>query len=171
VWNKNLRYMAYTSQNIVIVEDLNQQKTQRLLREGNDKLYQLKLSPNGRFLLGFTREGRLDGLPTIFIWEASTLKKLNQIAISDQILEAVEFSSNSNMLLVISKTASEKGVISQVAAWDFLDGHRDILCKSHLPQNVKEGRWNFYLGEECNEFVTIADQTYHFWRISGNLTL
>lgn len=27
VWNKHLRYVAYTSQNILIVEDLNQQKT------------------------------------------------------------------------------------------------------------------------------------------------
>lgn len=27
VWNKERRYIAYTSQNIVIVEDLNQEKT------------------------------------------------------------------------------------------------------------------------------------------------
>ncbi len=75
------------------------------------------------------------------------------------------------MLLVISKTYAEGGVVSQVAAWDFLDGHRDILCKSYLPLDVLDGRWNFYLGSECNEFVTIADRKYHFWRISGNLAL
>ena len=34
-----------------------------------------------------------------------------------------------------------------------------------------DGRWNFFLGEECNEFVTISERKYHFWKISGNLTL
>ena len=83
VWHKERRYIAYTSANIVIIEDLNQEKTQRLLKEGNDRIYSLKLSPNGRLLLGFTREGRLDGFPNIYIWDAATLRKLNQIAIND----------------------------------------------------------------------------------------
>ena len=39
VWNKEQRYIAYSSANIVIVEDLNQEKTQRLLKEGNDKIF------------------------------------------------------------------------------------------------------------------------------------
>lgn len=55
--------------------------------------------------------------------------------------------------------------------WDFLDGHRDILCKSHLPLNIISGKWNTHLGPEANEFVTIAERQYHFWKIAGNLTL
>ena len=83
VWNKERRYIAYSSSNIVIVEDLNQEKSQRLLKEGNDKIYSLKLSPNGKFLLAFTRKGEIDGFPNLYIWDATTLKKLNQIAIND----------------------------------------------------------------------------------------
>jgi len=75
--------MAYTSENIVVVEALNQEKTQKLLKEGNDKIHQLMLSPNRKLLLGFTRFGHIDGHPCIFIWDALTHKKLNQIAIAD----------------------------------------------------------------------------------------
>jgi len=66
------------------------------------------------------------------------------------------------MLLVLSKspsTSSEDpaGYISQVALWDFLDGHKDIMCKSHLPLNLLDMRWNFYLGDSL-EFVTVAER-------------
>jgi hypothetical protein len=79
------------------------------------------------------------------------------------------------MLLVLSKspsTSSEDpaGYISQVALWDFLDGHKDIMCKSHLPLNLLDMRWNFYLGDSL-EFVTVAERQYHYWKITPNLTL
>ena len=54
--------------------------------------------------------------------------------------------------------------------WDFLDGHKDILCKSQLPFEILDGRWNAYLGE-TNEFVTISSRKYHYWKISNNLIL
>ena len=79
------------------------------------------------------------------------------------------------MLLVISKSFTSTpdqplGVISCIAVWDFLDGHKDILCKSHLPMDILDARWNCYLGDS-NEFVTVSERKYHFWKISGNLTL
>jgi WD40 repeat protein len=175
VWHKENRYIAYTSANIIIVEQLNQEKTQTILREGNDKIYQLKLSPNGRLLLAFTRHGEIDGFPCIILFDSATLQKMNHISIPDHELVACEFSKNSNMLLVLSKspsTSSEDptGYISQVALWDFLDGHKDIMCKSHLPLNLLDMRWNFYLGDSL-EFVTVAERQYHYWKITPNLTL
>jgi hypothetical protein len=84
---------------------------------------------------------------------------------------ACEFSKNSNMLLVLSTTPSEDGgYISQVALWDFLEGHKDIMCKSHIPMLINDMRWNIYIGDSL-EFVTIAERTYHFWKITPNLTL
>ena len=79
------------------------------------------------------------------------------------------------MLLVLSKTPSNSpedpsGYISCVALWDFLDGHKDIMCKSHLPLNLLDLRWNFYLGDSL-EFVTVAERHYHYWKITPNLTL
>lgn len=37
--------------------------------------------------------------------------------------------------------------------------------------NVLDGRWNFYLGNEANEFVTVSERSYHYWKIANNLTL
>jgi len=39
VWNEKQRYIAYSIQNIVVIESLNQEKTQKLLKEGNDPIY------------------------------------------------------------------------------------------------------------------------------------
>jgi hypothetical protein len=69
--------------NIIVIESLNQEKTQRLLKEGNDQIYQMKLSPSKRYLLAFSKTGPIDGFPCVFIFDSVTFKKLNQIAISD----------------------------------------------------------------------------------------
>lgn len=76
------------------------------MKEGNDKIYSLKLSPNGKLLLAFTRDGKIDGFPCIYIWDAATLKKVNQLAINDNELMSVEFSVHSNLLLVISRSSN-----------------------------------------------------------------
>ena len=84
------------------------------------------------------------------------------------------------MLLVLSKSqvstsnknqSSEETAVSSIAVWDFLDGHKDILCQSHLPINVIDGRFNWYLGGDSNEFVTVSEKKYHYWKIAGNLSL
>lgn len=47
------------------------------------------ISPNRKLLLAYTRKGSIDGHPTIIVWDAITLKKLNQIAIADYIIQDV----------------------------------------------------------------------------------
>lgn len=126
----------------------------------------MKFSTNGRTLLGFTKRGELDGFPCLYFWEAATLKKLNQIAINDEEVIACEFNKNSNLLLVLSRSQS----ISTIAVWDYLDGHKDILCKSQLPMNLVDCKWNYYLGDAL-EFVTISERCYHFWKMTPNLAL
>lgn len=78
------------------------------------------------------------------------------------------------MLLVISKsynnTVDSSDVVSCISVWDFLEGHKDILCKSHLPMNVIDGRWNYYLGDST-EFVTLSERKYHYWKITNTLNL
>ena len=61
-------------------------------------------------------------------------------------------------------------MVSCVSVWDFLDGSKDILCKSHIPINVYDGRWNIYQ-PDSNEFVTISERKYHYWKISNTLNL
>jgi hypothetical protein len=58
-------------------------------------------------LLAFTKQGKLDGVPCIYVWDSTTLKKLNQIAINDMEIVAVEFSVHSNMLLVIGRSLND----------------------------------------------------------------
>jgi len=89
---------------------------------------------------------------------------------------------NSNMLLVISKITKQQCIVRYSTIIDSnavvscitcvansLEGHKDILCKSHIPLNVVDGRWNYYLSGESNEFVTIAERKYHYWKISNTL--
>ena len=77
VWNEAQRYICYSIQNILVIEYLNQEKTQRLLKEGNDQIYQIKMSPSKKFLLAYSKTGPIDGFPCIFIYDTVTFKKLN----------------------------------------------------------------------------------------------
>ncbi len=50
------------------------------------------MAPNKLYLLAYTRTGPIDGFPCVYIFDAATLKKLNQIAISDAQIDSVKFS-------------------------------------------------------------------------------
>lgn len=135
-------------------------------------IYQIKMSPSKKYLLAYSKTGPIDGFPCIYIYDPVTFKKLNQIAISDAQIDSVEFSGYSNMLLVVSSTRQgEESVTSAITVWDFMDGHKDIFCKSMIPIGIKESCWNPYLEKNADEFVTISDRCYHYWRITENLQI
>ena len=94
------------------------------MKEGNDTLSDLKLSPNGKLLMAYTYNSTIDGLPMVYIWDAITFKKLSAISINQNIIVSVDFSPNSNLLLIVSfDDTDEENPNSVVAIWDFLDGN------------------------------------------------
>jgi len=130
------------------------------------------MSPNGLYLLAYSKTGPIDGFPCLYIYDSATFRKLNQIAISDAQIDSVEFSGYSNMLLVVSSTTQgDEAVTSTLTVWDFLDGHKDIFCKSMIPIAINQSCWNPYLEQNADEFVTISDRCYHYWRVTENLQL
>jgi len=91
--------------------------------ETPDVIHEVKLSPNRKWILLFTKHGTKNKYPTIFIMDAQTRKKVNEIPIWDHELVSVDFSKLSNMLLVVScNNASGSSARSSIAVWDFLDG-------------------------------------------------
>jgi len=83
----------------------------------------------------------------------------------------VEFSWMSNMLLVGSSTKQGEEIVSTITVWDFIDGHKDIFCKSMVPIPIIESQWNPYIQKNSDEFVTISKRCYHYWRITEHLQL
>jgi len=43
----------------------------------NDLIHEVKLSPNGKLILAYTKVGALDGFPQIIIISVKTRKKIN----------------------------------------------------------------------------------------------
>jgi len=42
------------------------------------------------------------------------------------------------MLLVISSTRQgDEKLFTNISVWDFIDGHKDIFCKSIIPIEIK----------------------------------
>ena len=74
------------------------------------------------------------------------------------------------MLLVVSSSnQGDEKLMTNISVWDFIDGHKDIFCKSVIPINVKASCWNPYIEKNGDEFVTLSDRCYHYWRITENL--
>lgn len=67
------------------------------------------------------------------------------------------------MLLVVSYDGYQK---TTLAVWDFMDGRKDWLAKSVVPFEVIDARWNPYINNTADEFVTISKDMYHYWRIT-----
>jgi hypothetical protein len=59
--------------------------------------------------------------------------------------------------------------MTNISVWDFIDGHKDIFCKSVIPIIIKQSCWNPYIEKNGDEFVTLSDRFYHYWRITENL--
>jgi WD40 repeat protein len=171
VWSESQRQIIYTAANVIIIENLNSERTQRLIKEGNDDIYGLKQSPDGKVFIAWTRTGEHDGFPVINVYDQASIRRQNTIAVSDEQIEAVEFSAQSNMLLVISSNKQSGEIASTLTVWDFIDGHREIFCKSMVPLRVKAAAWNPFIKDNADEFVSISDRVYHYWRISKHLEL
>ena len=77
IWNEEHRYLAYTVFNVIVIESMNQEKSQKLLKEGNDQIYKLKMSPDKKYLLSYTKTGPTDGFPCVNLFDSKTFKKLN----------------------------------------------------------------------------------------------
>ena len=77
IWNHEQKYVAYSVHNIMVIEYLNEAKTQKLIKEGNDPIFSLKLSASKQYLLTYSKTGPIDGFPCIFIFDATNFKKLN----------------------------------------------------------------------------------------------
>jgi hypothetical protein len=139
------------------------------MNEGYDIIHGIKFSPDNKIFMAYTKTGALDGFPQIHMFDSVNFRKKNHIAISDDTIESIEFSCQSNMLLVVSSCIQNGETISTVAVWDYIDGHRDIFCKSMIPIQIKQSAWNPYIEKNADEFVTISDRCFHFWRINENL--
>lgn len=83
IWDKKHHFMAYSMQNILILESLNLEKTQVIKNECNDIIHECKLSPDGRLMLVYTKFGTIDGFPQIIVWDTTSRRKVSQIAIDD----------------------------------------------------------------------------------------
>lgn len=73
------------------------------------------------------------------------------------------------MILVVSYSTS--AARSTIQIWDFNDGRQDFFSKSVVPFQVLDARWNPYLKSENDEFITIAPDCYHYWRVTENLQM
>ena len=124
VWHQENKWIGYTFESIVIIEQLNLEHQQKFLKEGNDTISNLKLSPNNKLLMAYTYNASIDGLPMIYIWDSTTFKKVAEISINQRIIVSANFSPNSNMLLIVSfDDTDEDDPNSVVAIWDFMDGN------------------------------------------------
>ena len=124
VWHQENKWIGYTFESIVIIEQLNVEHQQKFLKEGNDTISNLKLSPNNKLLMAYTYNASIDGLPMIYVWDSTTFKKVAEISINQRIIVSADFSPNSNMILVVSfDDTDEEDPNSVVAIWDFMDGN------------------------------------------------
>lgn len=147
VWHEEHRYICYSVNNLLVIEYLNQEKTQKLINDGHNQIYQIKLSENKKFLLAYSKtKGKYDAFPCVFIYDALNFKKLNEIAINCEQIDSVEFSWTNNMLLVVSSEKDGQGSpVSTLTVWDFTEGHKDIFCKSVIPIPIVDSQWNPYI--------------------------
>jgi len=78
------------------------------------------------------------------------------------------------MLLVISNDAQreeDEECRSTVAIWDFLEGCKDVFCKSIVPKKVVATKWNPFTPTDISEFVTLSANSYTYWRVTNQLKL
>jgi len=165
VWAQKWGYIAYSMQNIMIFEELNAEKTQQIKEEFSDPISGIRYSKDEGFIMAFTRVGTINGYPSVIVWNTKTKRKESVFAVEDTEIINAEFSKNSNMILVASWNGDSKNPLSTVSVWDFMNGRKEVFCKSVIPWKINEICWNGYETADSSEFCTLSDQVYHYWQI------
>ena len=50
-----------------------------------------------------------------------------------------------------------------------MGGRRDFLCHSMIPLQITDMMWDPWNRSKSEEFVTISDYKYHYWKIDRDL--
>eukprot|EP00742_Colponemidia_sp_Colp-10_P012496 GILJ01014047.1.p1 GENE.GILJ01014047.1~~GILJ01014047.1.p1 ORF type:complete len:1899 (+),score=257.13 GILJ01014047.1:33-5729(+) len=164
VWHENSGIFAYSSKNVLVIEDLNTRGSQRTLIGHSDEISCLGLSADGLWIASASGMCHTDDRANIIIWDVQTGTQVAVLSFHGRGVQSVAFSPDRSYLVSIGNDEECKVVV-----WSLSSQTVIALADVSLPHHAL--KWNPYpdVTGSFREFVTVSGSTLTFWRLSeGN---
>ena len=167
VYHKGEKWFAYTSNNLIVIEDfsIESNRTQTFLKNSDDELTSLKMSSNNKIIFAFTsfNKTKPSFKPYILFYSYSSEHEtkfalINKCMFNQDVIIDCDIAPRNNLSIVISK----QGNCDFVSVLDFINN--EILVTTAINIDYYNIKWNKYL--KNLEFTTIATKAMTFWRIN-----
>ena len=158
------KFFMYISKNIIIVEDFSIEKnrTQKLITDSEYELQGIKLSPNNKLLICWTNLTLLKCNPFILFYQFENyypkFTLLNKLSFDRGNIIDCEFSSDNNIVLIISKYNN----LYFISIFSFIENK--ITITTFLKEEIKLIEINKYI--TGLEFCTLGKKLITLWRIN-----
>ena len=163
VFNKINKWYAYTVNNKIIIEFLENERKQKIIEDSQDELSCLIMSKDGKFLLSTVGCANIEEYAPIFVYETFgfTLKK--KLNFHFKGIQHISISPNGKYMVSIG-TLEEKSICT----WNFTN--LTVIDSKSVKYNP------FYVicdqKEDLNlNFITAAQFVLSFWKINENYKL
>ena len=158
------KFFIYISKNIIIIEDFSIEKnrTQKLITDSEYELQGIKLSPNNKLLMCWTNLTFLKCNPYILFYQYENyypkFTLLNKLSFDRGNIIDCEFSSDNNIVLIISKYNN----LYFISIFSFIENK--ITITTFLKEEIKLIEINKYI--TGLEFCTLGKILITLWRIN-----
>ena len=160
VFNKENNWYAYTCNNKIIIEFLNNEKKQKILSLSKDELNCLILTDNLKYLISGIGEINKEEYASIFIYETTSFELIRRLNLHPKGIQNISLSKDGNFMLSIG-TKKE----NSVCLWDF--NHFSVIDM----KTVNYSPFTSIIEDGLNvhnkiKFITCSFDTISFWELN-----
>mmetsp|Transcript_2561 Transcript_2561/g.6727 ORF Transcript_2561/g.6727 Transcript_2561/m.6727 type:complete len:950 (+) Transcript_2561:248-3097(+) len=157
VWSPATGFFAYSSENMIVVEDLLTRK-QRYLAAHSKRISTMAVSSNGALLASAAAGRELSGTADICIWNTDTGICSAVLSYHPSAVQAVAFTQDCGWLLSIGQHPESSVVVWDVAA-------AKIVAVGRAQKSSIAAAWRPAEGPAGPEFVTLAEGEALRWSL------
>ena len=160
VFNKEKNWYAYTVNNKIIIEYLNNEKKQKILSDSKDELSCLILSHDLKYLISAIGQINKDEYGSIFIYNTISFELVRRLNLHPKGVQNISLSKDGKFMVTIG-TKKE----NSVCLWNFIDFNIiDMKTINYSPfTSVIENHFNIY---NKIKFITCSFDIISFWELN-----
>ena len=160
VLNKEKKWYAYTVNNKIIIEYLNNERKQKILSDSNDELSSLIISFDFKYLISGVGQINKDDYASIFIYDANTFELIRRLNLHPKGVQFITLSNDNKYMITIGAKTE-----NSICLWNLSDFTIiDMKTIKFSPFSaVIENRFNI---NDKIKFVICSFDIISFWELN-----
>ncbi|KAL4455065.1 hypothetical protein ABPG74_006447 [Tetrahymena malaccensis] len=165
VWNYMAGWFAYSSQNLIIIENLTKVRKQRIINLP-DQISCLTISKDFKFLVAGSASYNQSEISNIYVIDCKTSEIVKTLGFHTRGVQSIAFSSNRKYIISAGNCKE-----CTIAIWEWPSGK--LITSSYTIDRINDVKISEIVHTVDNqlEFCTVGRDTVQFWALDKTNTL